>query len=442
LRRFACAAIAAIALVTSSRPAHAHHYNRGHFVTAYAPCLAQNANTHTTDGIAACSPPVPLSDCATQPATALRLNAKGKTSILMHVSGRRRTRIEGIPTIETRVLLRGVEDCAGSHFHGDLDVRTVLRVHSEDPSCTSGRCTWPDLVFTQTLSCGPSGSCKMRADASVALAAQGLPALPIEFGYTAEVVRLDVLDRAGVPFLAQGVGAGEDALPQIAAARRPWRWLAFMRALMATPEAHAYGANGTGPADELFARYVRSFAPCAPNDTNTTTSDGRPACVSVPLSDCALDPANAVVPVVPPGGNFEADTKGRGKLDVAVRSDEVLVAGYLRNLETCDAQGYTGPLGIEGTFRTTLRDAGCTGGACTTVDGPLIDASADITDGSATIAVGVPFAALVGLSAPTTFSAEALVVHLLDRSGNPALTGPALLVRCNEVEGVPFCFGN
>jgi len=360
----------------------------------------------------------------------------------MQVSGRRRTRIEDIPTIETRVLLRGVEDCNGAKFQGDLDVRTVLRLHSEDPSCATGRCTLPDLTFTERLSCGRSGSCRMHGDARAAIAAQGLPALPVDHGYTAEVVRLDVLDRGGVPFLVQGVGGGNDSLPQIAGLRRPWRWGAFLRSLLSARDAYAYGANGTGPANELLARYVRSFAPCAPGATNTTTSDGQAACISVPYSDCALDPDNAVVPVVPSDGNFEADTKGRGKVDVAVRSDEMLVAGYLRNLEKCDTAPYTGPLAVEGRFRTTLRDPGCTGGACTTVDGPLIQASADITDGSATIAITLPFDALLGLSAPTTFSAEVLAVHLLDRSGNAVLTGPTLLVRCNDVSGVAFCFGN
>jgi hypothetical protein len=282
----------------------------------------------------------------------------------------------------------------------------------------------------------------MHADASQAFAMEGIPPLPVDHGYTAEVVALEVLDLAGKPFLATGLSSGDDVLPVIASAKQP-RWLDSMFAAIAPPDAEAYGANGAGPSSDLIARYIRSFAPCLPADTDTTTGDGQAACVAVAYSDCSADPVNAVIPVVPDSGNFDSDTKGRGKIDIALPGDETMVVqGYLRNLLDCSSAGYSGPLQVDAQFRTTVRDAGCSGGVCTLVDGPLLHSVVQITGGSATVADPHPFADLNGLSGPQSFSAQVINARFLDRSGNAVLTGPSLLVRCNSVDGAPFCFGN
>jgi hypothetical protein len=441
--RITLALLAALAALLDPRLAHATHFNRGHFVTPYEPCSPLTSNTATSDGVPACSPPVPLSNCATSPDKALRLGPDSSTSLKMEVSGRRLTTFEGVPTVETRVILNGIEDCAGGRYEGSLILHTVLRVHSLDPACLTGLCTLPDISYTQEFPC-VHGRCRLNGDSWDDFTEQGIPHLPIDHGYTAEVITLEILDRGGQPFLVQGIGSRNNAVMMMAGKSPAWRWLAGLRDLISPREAFAYGATGSGPPLELRMRYVHSYAPCLPGQTNTTTADGQAACVSVPMSNCALDPGNAVVVTVPTEGNYHSDGAGKGKViaEVSQGRADLVLSGPIRTLTSCSGAPYTGPLRMEGLFRTTVLDAACTGGACTTVDGPLLGWTVHAKDGSCHLAERVPFEDLHGLPGSTEFGAEVLAIHFLDRSGNAVLTGPTMLVRCNPQTDGLFCFGN
>jgi len=121
------------------------------------------------------------------------------------------------------------------------------------------------------------------------------------------------------------------------------------------------------------------------------------------------------------------------------------MGGYLRTLETCEGGEYNGTLTAAGTFRTTLHDPACAGGECTLIDSTLFSAVIDVQHGNASLSgVKEAFTDLDALVGSSGMTAEVLRVRFLDRSGNSALEGPSLLIRCNPVayDGSGFCFGN
>ncbi len=429
-------------------PAAAHHYNRGHFVRAYAAC--ESPNTVTTAGIPACAPAALLSDCAADPAGALQLDEPATSSITMMLTGRRHTRAEdGQLVIESRFAAARVLRCDGSPYSGDVTVRVTVRMQRDDPACATGVCTLPDFNYHHTVPC-VDGSCRSVIEDP----ALDLPELPNDHGFAFHVVRVAMLDLSGNEFLADGMAFGEglrELSPlEVSFGRRLSDWIA---SALSPADAVAYGATGRGSPRRLTARQVRAFEACDPGSTDTTTSEGLPACSTVFLSNCDDNPLGAVVPRIPETGNFT--DAGKGKLDIAVLPDSeplrLKSRGAADGLDDCSGAPYEGNATVAMRVKATLLDAACPGGTCTTVPTTMISGPVESIGGQIgklSIAEGLAINLSTG-PAVTAVSAEILEVEIQDGSGNAFMFGPSLLARCNYNAGTPnepggeaFCFGN
>ena len=436
-------------LILTSSEAKAVHFNRGHFVPAYAPCAPGFANVVTSGGVAACAPATLLSDCVSSPTTSLRLNpSRGKTSFNQRPKGRRRTRINnGENDIDTRVKLVGVETCQGERFSGQLTVYFVLRMFRTDPACSTGQCTIPDFGYEHPLSCR-RGRCKLIASANQELASLGIPPLPNDLAYAFQVVSMTVMDQAGGVFLTVGLQDGDpNALPLTRGMhKKNWIWMVLHR--ISPRSAHAYGATGQGIAKRLEARIVGAYPECEPGTEDTVTSDGIAACSAKPMSNCEDDPLHAIVPVVATVGEHIGD--GRGKMRLSVRKSEFAVRSGVDGLEDCEGNEFSGSLRGSGMARITLADDAACGQSCTTIDTELFSVDIPVVAGDgSTNGSNAPLNgdALVPRSSES-LNLEILNMTMRDASDNPVLIGPSIFVRCNFA-GVPnfpggpgFCFGN
>ena len=84
----------------TATPALAEHFNRAAFIPSFEPCDPALANTATSNGVPACTPAVPTSNCVTDLDTALVVGAKGGGAITYRQSGRRETQNAGSVTAE------------------------------------------------------------------------------------------------------------------------------------------------------------------------------------------------------------------------------------------------------------------------------------------------------------------------------------------------------
>lgn len=117
------------------------------FVRAYEPCLPGTEDTVTNDGVAACSNPRPLSDCATDPLHAVYPQPSVGGNLAGHAG---KGKVELFATtkrgeVEIRharfIYLR---DCTGIYYSGPLTLVAVVRATLADPACTGGFCTAVD----------------------------------------------------------------------------------------------------------------------------------------------------------------------------------------------------------------------------------------------------------------------------------------------------------
>lgn len=383
--------------------AQARHFDLGSFVPAMLRCEAVDSNTITSDGVAACSPPVFLSNCDLDPDNALRCGKKSKADYKVRPSGRSLTDVNG-GQLDMRAIFftKDIEACDGTHFTGTITGITAFRMFLEDPACTGGTCAVPDLSVPFAVDCA-SGRCFVKEFANDVLETLGLAVLPQDMNWTAEVSSFDMLDPSGSRFLTPGL-------------------------LLAKPGA---GRRDGFPsrAKKWEARVVPPYETCLAADTDTFTSNGRPAC-STPtkLSDCATDPAGAVA-VDPTIGGYR-------KMKYQVRKGALRTSGRFVKLIECDGRPYTGQLTILTTFRATVADSGCDGGFCTTVEQTRSNVI-DVSEGRSRFSQEV---FQLGTGADW-MSVEIISADILDRSGNPMLRGHGLLVRCNPEED-GLCFGN
>jgi hypothetical protein len=371
----------------------------------------------------------------------------------MRPKGRRRTRHNaGHPDIDSRVKIGTVQRCNGERYQGQLPLEIRIRVTREDPKCTTEHCTLPDIAYVHPLNCR-KGRCKVVASAAEAFQDKGLPTFPIDHPYTIQTISVRVLDLAGRPFLTTGLQVGGGFGLQVAKRWNASRWFGFLlHHLMASErEAFAYGSTSFGPAVKLISRYAQGFSECSPAAADTMTGDGLPACTAVPLSNCDTDPDNAIVAPVPRTGHHNDDGKGKVNAQLKSGGEQLQITGWLRGLEDCDGRDYRGPLQIQAVVRATLGDPSCGSGGCTTINTPLFSTGIVAESGEQGLkGLRFPLAAVGPFpgQAPAV-SAEVLRVELLDRSGNSAVVGPSMLVRCNEnstqpnvAGGKAFCFGN
>jgi hypothetical protein len=444
--------LAVAASVVSPVPAAAVHYNRGAFVPAFQACDAAVANTRTTRGIPACTPPVRVSDCAKDPVGALRLRPDAKSGFLYRNTGRRETRANhGDVDIQARIVVTGVETCTGAPYSGSLDAEILLRMYREDRACDTGRCVLPDFAYRHRLAC-ESGRCELRrGSADQALLALGLPELPSDMFYSIRYLRFAVLDRAGRVLFANGLQSSRQSIVTLARAAETKSWLERLRGStrlaavlgwLAPRIANAYVQTTPNIAKRLLTRYVQAHAPCSRETANTATREGLPACTAVTLSDCRADPDNAIVAVVP----VEHRTMdGRGKFLYELRGDRLQIKGHLAGIENCAAQPYEGVLTLRMTVRSTLDDPACGAAGCTATDTSMLDLPLVLAEGE------VALDETLALDMVGPFPGGAKVVdyeivgtEILDRSGNVALEGPSTLVRCNPIDAATggFCYGN
>ncbi len=445
-----------VALLATGSTARAHHFNRGHFVPAFRPCTAAQADTMTSHGVPACSSPVPLSDCAARPATALRVGAEQRSSYTMEPKGRRRTRDNGgAVDMDSRVGSSEITTCDGTPFTGTLKVEIVARMQRDDPACSTGHCTLPDFTYTHDLPC-EHGICSMIGGANAGLVMSGLPPLPSDQTFRMFVVRAAILDLDGTPLLNTGMAVSGATVAEVqggpGSAAAVTAWLSRVMGGLLPEDAEAYGSTSIGAPRRNLTRLVQAFAPCDAGSTDTTTGDGQAACTTTVLSDCALDP-DAVNPVIPLNGNF-IDT-GKGKIDLGIlgdASDPLLrTRGWIDGLQACDGKPFNGTIAVRAIVRATLLDPACTGGFCTTVDTPLVSGLVDVVDGGVEsrqfdhLTLDFP----ASEAATATLNAEIVKIEFLDPHGNPFMVGPSWLVRCNfsstnpnQPGGEAFCFGN
>jgi hypothetical protein len=447
------------ASVLSAGTAQAYHFDRGHFVPAFATCEPGDANTATTHGIPACSPPVLLSNCSANPQTALNLggtllqDTSARSAYLLRAKGRRRTRNneEFRPDLESRISLTGVRDCTGSLYDGDLQVRMLLRIVRDDPTCATGECTLPDLTHFISMPCD-RGRCKVLGSLNQELAALGKPLLPLGQPYVMQVVSFDILDQAGARFLTTGLQSSDGfRYSNSLTDETPWlsRLMRKVGHKLAPKSAFAYGASGSGGAGRIESRYIRAFLECDAALTDTLTIDGQDACTAVPVSNCVDNPTSAVLPFVPPEGDHNTD--GKAKIAISVKGDNLSIRGRIHGMQDCQGVLYNGIVSQVAEIRATVRDPSCALGICTTVDTILFSSPSVLRNGEAFVKPNSKIAVedlQVLPNQSAQLNAEVLSVQFRDPQGYPFLVGPGLLVRCNanrkpgDVGDTGFCFGN
>lgn len=382
----------------------AHHHDKGDYVTAMRPCSPSLANTATSEGVPACSPPSPLSDCAASPATAMRFEGGGRGHYIVRPTGRFLTRNRDyVVDIDANLRFAGLEACDGSSIGGNWPMAMRLRMTLQDPACQGGICTLPDVTILSPLSCF-GRSCRAKVlTTSFIDPILGMQRIPSEFPWTAELLSLSLHDGAGNPVASQGVLFGT---------------------------ANRVGFPGIANAWE--ARMVRAYAPCDPASADTTTSDGFRACSNPrPLSNCDEDPEGAI----------EVGQLGKGKLRVkAGKSGDGVLKGRFTGLLDCSGNEFTGSLRVAIVMRITLEDPACAGGWCTTVD-TTFEVPMEVSGGTGTLKrvklTGVP------RGSGKLVNAEIIRAEVRDRMGRAVLAGHGFFVRCNpRGGGRVFCYGN
>jgi hypothetical protein len=388
-------ACAALVLAGLPQPAAANHGNHGTFGPAVRSCAPEDANVVTSGGVPGCTDPRAVSDCLSDPAGALRLSLNARTRFVV------RPRDETIAQIATQEYtyfrVKGVEDCAGNRFTGDLNVAIAYRLTVQDPQCPGGLCTVPDFDLPHAIRC-VRGSCRARISGSEGLSDAGSPSFPATMPWTAELLGIRFLDLAGRPVLTPGLtlALGRDELPY----RLPL---------------------GGG---RFEGRLVPAYAACAPGNADATTSAGLPACAPVPLSDCAVDPAGAV--------RLGANTR-RNKVGLIAGGGAGLrVRGSIAGLEDCAGDPYEGTVALVVTVRATVEEPYPGGPTCSTVDHAL-RLPLGVSDGD----VRLRFALGLGIGGQP-IGLEIIRVELLDDAERAIAVAPGFKVSCREGR----CFGD
>jgi hypothetical protein len=400
--------------VLAAPAARAEHHNRGNHVLAAAPCLPGAANTATSTGVPACSPPLPRSSCVVQPADGVAMT--GRSKFMTVPLGRTATPWYWTTYVVSTFQSTGMVDCDGQRFGGAVQAPIVARITTDDPACTGGRCTLPDSAAPFTVDC-KRGLCDERY---YSFGGPTPPPFPAGRPWTAVILGWSVLDSGGVPVLNPGLMIGY--------------------------------RNGTEPitfplqSPNWEGRFVQAYEPCLPGTEDTTTSEGFPACSSPrPLSSCAVDPAGAVDVERPTGTNYDG-ARGKGKLEMATdptRSEAFLRHAKFDALLTCTGAPYQGPLTLVATVRATLADPACAGGYCTTVDTEVRMPVTAFAGRVKVLDTLFPMAAAFrAVRSADPLNVEILGFDLRDRADRPIMSGPGYLVRCDRAGNPDSCFGN
>lgn len=453
-RKGSLLALALAAACMRPQPAAAKHYNLGAFVPAYVPCTQATANTQTTNGVPACAPAVPLSNCDTDPDTALKLSPKLRSAFTYRNTGRRETVANGrVVDVLTRVVVEGVQTCDSRPFTGRLEVQATARMVDTSDACVTGECVRPDFSWKHGIDC-VDGKCSLaRSSANATFAEQGRPLLPSHRPYAMRFSRFAILDRAGRVVATSGLQMGRPETERRTAMIDSESWIrrlldpfgifdATERGRWLAPRsAYAYEQTAPGTAQRLLARYTQAYPECSVENTDAVM-DGGPVCTGVPLSNCAIDPDNAVVAVVP---DHEHTREGRGKFHLRLQGQSLRIAGQVVGLHDCGGRLLNGSLQLRGIAQVTLSDPACGAEPCTTVDVAFFETPLRIVDGGVPESATLPLSSLGPFPGPATYATfDVSKLQLLDRAGNVALEGPSTFVRCNPHDpGTdPFCYGN
>jgi hypothetical protein len=129
------------------------------FVRAYEPCLPGFEDTVTTEGVAACANPIPLSDCTTDPVNAVR----PAPSVGNFAGGGGRGKVDLVPRNSTgqfeirHARFRRLLDCDGNPYTGMLTLVALVRATLADSACTGGFCTAVDTEVRLPVVAGAGG---------------------------------------------------------------------------------------------------------------------------------------------------------------------------------------------------------------------------------------------------------------------------------------------
>jgi hypothetical protein len=403
-----------VGALVSPPAARAEHHNWGKHVLAAAACPAASANTATSTGVAACSPPARRSDCGADPTNALAF--LGTSRFRTAPNGRTLTPSQSTTDVNTSFRIRRIVDCQSSQFGAALEAPLRVRITTNDPTCAGGWCTLPDLDIPFAIGCR-NGVCRGK---HFATEGPTPPPVPLSLPWSGPLLSWNVRDPAGTPLTAIGLllgfPQGNEAIPFPAEA-----------------------VNWEG-------RFVQAFAPCAPGTEDTVTTAGAPACSQPrPLSDCSTDPTHAVKVSAGGGGNYFG-SPGKGKVGLAL--DPLRTEVFIRHVKfsgllDCAENPYQGVLTLVALVRATLVDPACAGGLCTTVDTevrlPLSVADGKVGGRKLTFPLASTFRS-GNTTAP--LNAEIVSFDLRDASDNPVMTGPGYLVRCDRSGNPTSCFGN
>ncbi len=112
-------------------------------VPPYEPCPAAGADTTTTQGRAACSTPVRLSDCGSDPDNAVLTDPGPGFRKLRYLKSRK-----GLMAVGRFV---GLLSCSGRPYSGPLTLQTLYRATFKDAACAGGMCTAVDQVVSSAV---------------------------------------------------------------------------------------------------------------------------------------------------------------------------------------------------------------------------------------------------------------------------------------------------
>ncbi len=396
--------------------AEARHQTKYDYVPAMSECLAGAADT-MVGPLPACSNPQPISNCGTDPATALKLGPRARARFMQFSTGRRKSisigqQINVLAKFKAKDILR----CDGSPSTGDLTLRVHYRLTLADDACTGSLCTVPDSSFDYTIPCS-QGTCQLKERfVNNILVAQGKLPFP-QRPWWGEVHSVDLLDLAGRPLLTHGIVApGGSSTMAINA-----------------------------PRSKLFsANYVDAFAECISGTETFTSTDGFPACAGQPTSDCTSNPTEAIKFGLRP----EPETAGgsrHGKLKLSARSrnggSDVSVRGRMATVRDCLDAKYEGPLTLLLRLRLTCYGSACgpTGSTVVDTDIPLLvskPSSFSFSLDAAVISAGLP---TLGSLAPAILDIRS--AQVLDVGGTVFATLSGMRVACTPASGNTVCFG-